>query len=188
MTRLTLAVRNTIVLIPGVQDLVATGAVGRSNNWLDGWVFDSKPWATIERYSHKAMVVVADDGTWMSPNSGNTNRFPAIYVDVWASPTRNADGSVNKEDADELIESVMDAIIPVFHTPNVDVPGRSGDPFIAHLGAPGSARFLGSAEDIAERTGVRMLYGEMQGEPAFSDVLDGNGARMGRYRFGLSIA
>jgi hypothetical protein len=183
----TLAARNTIVQIPDVQDMVASGQIGKSTNWMDGWVFDTRPYAAIEKWSNKALLVVSDSGTWQTPNPHNTNRFPAIYIDVWASPTRNDDGSVKMDDAEDLIEKIMAALMPVFHTVNVDVPGRTGAPLVPYLGRPGYVRRWGTAAEIASGKGVQVLHSELLGEPVYSPVEDGNGALMSRCRFGLSI-
>jgi len=186
MTRLTLAARNLLVQTPEVQARVADKTIGRGtvNGFSDGWVFDTTPYANIEKKSHQAFIVVAFDGTWQAPNEHNTARFPRMVVDVWASPTRKPDGTVQVNDADYLIEEIMDDLRPYLHTVNVDVAPDAP----AWMGTPGQPRIWGTAAEIANRTGVLVMYSQALGEPTFSDVKDGNGARMGRYSFGVSTA
>lgn len=189
MTRLTLAARNLVVQAPEVKALIAAKQIGSSKTWSDGWVFDDKPYITIEKYSHQALLVITDANGWQEPNDHNTARFPKINVDIWASPTRNADKSVVTHDADRLIEDVFDAIYPYLHTIQPSVPGNASlDPTRSYLGRPGFPRFWGTAEEIEARTGVLVISSKLLGEPSFFDVEDGNGARMGRYTFGLQTA
>lgn len=188
MTRLTLGCRNLLVQVPEIKALISAKKIGRSKTWSDGWIFDGKPYITIEKYSNLALVIITDAGGWQAPNGHNSSRFPQIFVDVWASPTRHDDGSEVSPDADLLIEDVFDAMRPYLHTTNVDVPGRTGDAFIPYMGKPGHPRIWGTAEEISSQTGVRVISSEILGEPTFSDVSDGNGARMGRISVGVHIA
>jgi len=183
MTRLTLAARNLLVQVPEVQALREMGRIGRGATWPDGWIFDSRPYATIEQYSRKALVVISYAGTWMAPNEHNSAHFHRLYVDIWASPTRLPDGTPEREDADMLIETVWEALSTHLHTVNRDVPSDgSVSPL---LGLPGHPRVWGTAEEIEARTGVVVLGSQQLGEPDLSDVRDGNGARMGRYVIGV---
>lgn len=176
--------------VPEVKALVRAGTIGRSTLWPEGWIFDSQPFGvTIEKYSAKAMIVVADGSGWMSPNEHNTARFPQIFVDIWASPRRKDDGSAADYSADTRIEEIFDAIRPYLHTVNMSVPGNpTTAPTLPYLGRPGSPRFWGTPEQIQARTGALVISSQQLGEPDFSDVRDGNGARMGRYRFGIQTA
>lgn len=175
MTRLTLAARNKIVQIPAVQDLVSAGKIGKSATWTSGWIFDSRPQVEIETSSAKCMVVVADDGTWLPPNAHNTEKFLAMFVDVWASPTRNTDGSQRTPDAEFLIETVFEALLPELHT-------------VHPAGPDGEIRWWGTASQIENRTGLPVFYSQKLTEIEFSPVEDGNGAVMGRVRFGVATA
>lgn len=185
MTRLTLDLRNLLVQTPEIQTFISDKVIGRgSTAFTDGFVFDSTPFTNIEKKSHQAFIVIAHDGTWQAPNAHNNMRFPRIVVDVWASPTRKADGTPATTDADLLIEEVMAGIWPYLHTVNMDVPPDAP----AILGEPGKPRIWGTAGQIATRTGSLVMASQSLGEPTFTDVRDGNGARMGRYAFGVSTA
>lgn len=185
MTRLTLALRNTLVQTPEVQAMVADGRIGRGTTWTDGWIFSDKPHANIEKKSYSSLTVITE-ATWQSRNAHNTSRFPLLLIDIWASPTRRTDGSVLREDADNLIEDVFSAYFPYVHTVNMSVPGNADlDPTLPYLGRPGSPRFWGTAEQIADHTGSLVIAAEHVGGPDFSDVRDGNGARMARYQIGV---
>ena len=169
--------------------MIADKRIGKGNAFVDGWVFDTMPYANIEKKSHQALIVITHDGTWQSPNEHNTARFVRINVDIWASPTRQADGTVIRNDADDLIEEVMEAIRPYLHTVNPSVPGNSTtDPVLPYLGKPGQPRIWGTASQIAAGTGVLVIGSQALNEPTFNDVKDGNGARMARYSFGVATA
>lgn len=193
MTRLTLGARNLLVQAPEVKALISAGVLGGGaafSTWKDGWVFADQPYANIESRSHMALVVISDGGGWQGPDPAGTSRFPRLLVDIWASPTRHVSDhtSVKIQDADILIEDVFAALRPYLHTVNLGVPGSPDHSLTTWQGVPGSPRVWGTAAQIVGRTGVTVLSSEQQGEPNFSDVRDGNGARMGRYAFGLHIA
>lgn len=188
MINLALAARNLLVQTPQVKALVAAGLIGggpRYQTWKDGWIFADLPYATIEKRSHMALVVLSDGGSWSEPSTYNSGRFPRLLCDIWASPTRT-DGdpsSVKSPDADDLIVQVYDALQPYLHLLNSGVPSDSTQAF---LGRPGYPRYWGTATEIATRTGALILGSNLLSEPVFSDVRDGNGARMARYPFGVS--
>lgn len=188
MTRLTLAARNYLVQTPEIKALISSGKLGNGSAFKDGWIFTGKPYATIEKYSYKSLIVVTET-PWSAPNAHNTMEFPMINVDIWASPHRMADGTPIKDDADLLIEEVMQAMKPYLHTINLAVPGNADlDPELSYLGKPGDPRIWGTENEIRDRTGVLILASQMLNGPVLRDVQDGNGARMGRYTFGIHTA
>jgi hypothetical protein len=190
MNRLTLACRNMLVQTPQVVARVADGTIGGQGSaaWSDGWIFADKPEANIEKRSHRALIVLTSGGNWQSPNPHNTAQFPLLLLDIWASPTRNADGSPSMPDADLLIEDIFAEIRPYLHTVDLGVPGIDSDPALPYLGRPGYPRFWGTAEEIANRTGTLIVSSQHVGGPDFADVKDGNGARFARYTFGIQTA
>lgn len=169
MTRLTLAARNLLVQDDTLLPLIGSGTL------LGPWVFADSPFARIEN-SQKVLVVITENGSHSPANLHNTVRFPKMYVDVWADPTRNSDNSVHAFDADDKIEAVLAVINKHFHTANLDVP--PGAP--AYQGAPGSFKVWGTAEQIAARTGVLILGSQFMDGPTYSDVSNSTGTRMGR--------
>jgi hypothetical protein len=185
MTRLTVAARNLAAIIPGIQSKVADGSIGSDSVWTDGWIFSDKPYANIEKKSHTALIVISPGGNWQAPNQYNTSRFPLMYIDIWASPTRGTNFSPVRPDADTLIEEVFDVLFPYFHTVNQDVPGIASDPDLPYLGKPGFPRVWGTADEISSRTGVTIVGSQLLLEPEFADVEDGNGARFARFSFGV---
>lgn len=186
MSRLTLDCRNMLVQTPEFQARLADKTIGRGQAFNDGWCFDSYPYANIEKKSHQALVVITDAGTWQEPNAHNSQRFPRINVDIWASPTRMPDGSPKTNDADFLIEDIAKEFMRYLHTVNLDVPGDQDEPVLPYLGKPGQPRMWGTATQIEARTGSFVFGSQSLDQPIFSDVRDGNGARMGRYSFGIS--
>lgn len=83
----------------------------------------------------------------------------------------------------------MAALRPHLHTISMAVPGNSDlDPTVSYLGRPGFPRIWGTAAEVAAKTGVLVISSESLGQPDFNDVRDGNGARMGRYAFGVHTA
>lgn len=175
-----------LVSLPEIQALVASRKIGRGQTFPEGFIFFDNPHATVEKLSHRALIVVTYGGPWQAPNAHNTVRFLRVNVDVWASPTRATDGGVQIPDADDLIEEVAAAFLPYMHTVNVDVPGRAQDAADAVLGTRGLPRVWGTPTQVSTRSGTVVLSSELLGFPEFSDVRDGNGARMARYVFGVS--
>lgn len=180
-----LAAREYIAQIPEIKALVTAGLIGRGEIFTDGWIFAYKPQrVTIEKYSHRAMIVVNSDDQWAPMNEYGTAQFPRLFVDIWASPTRNSDGSENKPDADELIRRVMAAMMPHLHTVNIAVPVGSPD----FMGPDGGTRMWGTAAQIASREGLPIYGSHNLDGPKFSDVANGNGARMASWTFGISTS
>lgn len=189
MSRLTLDLRNLLVQTPEVHAFIAAKTIGKGTTaFTDGFIFDTTQFTNVEKKSNQAFIVIAHDGTWQAPNAHNNMRFPRIVVDIWASPARKPDGTpISTQTADYLIEEVMAGIWKYLHTVNMDVPPME-DLDYAFLGTPGKPRIWGTAAQIANRTGSLVMASQSLGEPQFSDVKDGNGARMGRYAFGVSTA
>src|SRR5690606_35499722 len=121
----------------------------------------------------KAMVVIFTDGGW-GANNQNTARFPRLFVDIWANPTRNPDKSVQMKDADLKIESVYLAIDKYLHLVDTSLPN-------------GLSVMWGTATEISNRTGVRIINSSRQGEPVLSPAFGDEGALMGRVEYHVQI-
>lgn len=163
--RLTLSIRNYLAQQPEVRELL-----GSDKTW-DTWIFADKPYVKIEN-TGKAMIVIQIDGGWSAPNDHNTMKFPRVFVDVWADPDRNPDGSVKKPNADDKIAKVHDAVMRYLHTVNMN---RNGKPLV-----------WGTKQQMDTYTGVVVAGSAKQNEPEYSDVRDGNGARMASSRYGIN--
>lgn len=183
MSRLSVALRNYLVQAPEVQALVAAGTLGKGPHWTDGWIFPDKPFANIEKYSAKALVVVTQTTNYDPMNVYNTEEFPRVYLDVWASPTRDAAGSPVQMNADNVCETVFAAIKPYVHTVHLGVHTTSP----AFMGTPGNFLQWGTAAEIASNTGLFIGSSTYTNGPVFTDVSDGNGAVMARYTLGVQV-
>lgn len=177
MTALTYAARNLLA-----QDTELTALLGRSLNWPT-WIFADKPFVKIEN-SQRVLIVITQGDPWAPPNPHNTQTFPLLNVDVWADPTRNADKSVKEYDADDKIEAVVKHLNKHFHTVNVGVPYDAP----AYLGTRGMPRIWGTAEQIAEKTGVVVTGSQRLDGPSLSDMRESEGTRMGRMQYGVNVA
>lgn len=163
MTDIVNAVQQALQEHPPIQALVAEPYIGSDAAWVNGWIFDSSLSTRIEN-SQRCAIVVSYGGGWNVPLDGNTVRFPQVIVDIWADPTRAADNSVSVDDAREKALKIYDAVFSLLHRVK-----RSTD--------DGGAIYFG---------GVRVITSESLGEPDLQPVIDGNGAKMLRCRFGLS--
>jgi predicted metal-dependent RNase len=163
--RLTLSIRNYLAQQPEVTSLL-----GHDDTW-DTWIFADKPYAQIEK-TGKAMLVIQMDNGWTAPNPHNTMKFPRIYVDVWADPDRNKDGSVKKSNADDKIIKVQDAVMKFLHTVSMNMHGK---PIV-----------WGTAAQMKTYTGVIINGSAKTTETVFNDVTDGGGARMGSSVYGVN--
>jgi hypothetical protein len=115
-------------------------------------------------------------------NSHNNMQFPRLFVDIWADPTRLIDNSPETWDADDKIEKLIPLLDRHFHTANLDV-----SPYVNVIyGRPGDPRIWGTADQIEHRTGQIILGSERAQGPDYSDVRDGNGARMARLIYNVS--
>lgn len=167
MTDLTLAARNLLA-----QDHQLRKLLGRSASW-DTWVFSEEPFANFEG-SGKCLIVINENGTWTAPNAHNTLSFPKLTVDVWADPTRNPDKSVRVQDAKAKIVDIGKLLSRHFHL--VDMGTRTGMPYI-----------WGTAEEIANKTGVVISGSQFLNGPTFAQVRDAQGAWMGSFDYGVNV-
>jgi hypothetical protein len=167
MTRLSLAVRNTLA-----QYTPLTALLGRSASW-DTWIFDEKP-VMIRFEKNSAAVVVINEGEpYTSPNPHNRMYFPSLVVDVWADPDRGTDGNITRDNAKDKILDIQRAMDRILHT--VDTGGPGGGPII-----------WGTAEEIAQKTGV-IITGSMRlSGPVFSPISGTETAWMGRFTYGVN--
>jgi hypothetical protein len=163
--KLALAAVNYLMQQPSVTNQVGSDAEGP-------WIFWQAPQATIENTS-TSMVVINSVAGW-DANPHNTARFPTLVVDIWTDPTRNSDDSVRKPDAALRAEAVYEALDRFLHLVNADVPG-------------GGAVYWGTPEEIASKTGVRIISSERRGEPEVQPALNDEGAVIATVRYNVSI-
>lgn len=161
MTSLSLAARNQLA-----QDTELTALLGKSLTW-DTWIFDERPIGVKIENTQKCLIVVNEEDQADSPNEHNTLLFPSLVVDVWADPTRNDDKSVRVYDAKNKIEAISRLVNRHFHT--VDMGTPQGGPLI-----------WGTAEEVAEKTGVVVAASARRSGPTYSPVRDSDGSFMGR--------
>lgn len=155
-----------------------TELVGTSKNF-SSWIWADKPLGKIEGYGkiapqRSALIVIVEDNGWAQPNDHNTLRFPRVYIDVWADPTRNPDGSVQMQDADDKIDAIHRKVMKYLHL--VDMGDRNGMPVC-----------WGTKEQMETWTGSIISSSSKNQEPVYSDVRDGNGARMGAATYGMAV-
>lgn len=164
MTDVSKAVQYALQEHPPIRDLVTQGVIGKDAAWVNGWVFDSSLRVVLEN-TQKCAIVVSYGGPWETPDPSNTFRSPSVAVDIWADPTRNPDNSVKFDDAKTKCFDIYDAVFSLLHRTNRDT-------------ASGGSLFFDS---------LRVLASQSLGEPDLTSVSDGNGAKMLRARFGLTI-
>lgn len=167
MAQLAYDVRNYLAQQKDLTDLLAS-----SPNW-GTWIYADKPLGKIEN-TGKALVVISENGSSDSSNSHNTLAFPRLYVDVWADPTRNPDGSVRQQDADIKIGKIHKLLSKYLHL--VDNGTRQGMPIC-----------WGNQAQMLTYTGSLINSSQRDGEPTYYDVADGNGARMGSVTYSVSV-
>lgn len=155
MTVLTLDISNRLAADEDIQSLV-----GSSSNF-PVWVFEDRPWATIEG-TQTSMVVVTEDTPFSEVPAFGTIGSSRVHVDIWSDCTRNSDGSVQVRDADDKIKAIVPHVMKYLHTVNLDTP--SGYP-----------RKYGSSYILAGEVDMSGVI--------LSDVFDSDGTRMGRLTF-----
>lgn len=168
MTQLSLGIRNLLA-----QDAELKSLLGRSVSW-DTWIFSDDPVGVKVEGTQKCLIVITENGTWSSPNAYNTQRFPRVFVDIWADPTRNANLSVQLPDAKDKIEAIVKVVKRHLHT--VDPSRSNGMPLI-----------WGTAEQIADKTGVVVAGSQQLDGPDYSPIKDSTGSFMGRLTYGVNV-
>lgn len=168
MTKLSLGIRNFLA-----QDTALKALLGRSQSW-DTWIFSDDPVGVKVESTQKCLIVITENGLWTPPNAYNTQRFPRIFVDVWADPTRNTNGSVKISDAKDKIEAIVAVVDSHLHT--VDLARPDGMPWI-----------WGTAEQISNKTGVVVSGSQHLDGPDYSPIRDSEGSFMGRVTYGVNV-
>lgn len=167
MTVLSLAAKNLLV-----QDKELTPLIGRSQSW-GYWIFEDEPTGAKFEKTSKVLIVVSEGDAWAPSNGHNTLWFPTLYVDIWADPTRNANGSVRTPDAKDKIERIARIVDRHFH--RVDSADLNGMPIV-----------WGTSEEISAKTGV-IVTGSLRGSGnvIYSPIRDAEGAWMGRLTYNI---
>lgn len=167
MTTLAYAARN---MLAGKTDV--TSLLGDDALW-DTWIFVDAPQALVEN-SQTCLIVIAEDDGWANANDYNTARFPRLQIDIWADPTRNPDGSVQKRDAKLKIEAVYKAVDKYLHLVDNSLPG-------------GVHHKWGTAAQVAAGTATRIVSSKRSGEPSYSPTFDNTGGYMARLYYNVEI-
>lgn len=107
---LTLYVRRELASRPEIAAMVGT-----SPDWPI-WIWRWRPHEQVEGTGQRA-IVISRPRPWAVPNRHNTATFDLVQVDVYADPTRDAEGRPTKEDAEERALAVCDEIRNVMHFP-----------------------------------------------------------------------
>lgn len=165
MTRLSLAVRNLLA-----QDERFRQWIPKSASW-DVWIFDEKPVMANFEGKGKCIIVINEVAPWTDPNGHNTLEFPAIEVDIWADPDRKPDGTILVDNAKDKIKDIARVVDSHLH--RVD-PGQDG------------WMIWGTAEQIAQKTGVLVAESKKGDVSDFSPIKDTEGAWMRRYTYVLN--
>ncbi len=172
MAQLALNIRNYLAQQEDLRALL-----GSSKTW-DTWMWADKPLGKIEgsgkiNGARSALLVVSEGTQWTTPNEHNTLHFPRIFIDVWADPTRNQDGDVAMQDADNKISAIHRVVSKYLHL--VDNGDRKGQPVC-----------WGTAAQMESFKGSLINSSTRAGEPAYADVRDGDGARMAAVTYNVS--
>lgn len=154
--------RKFLVTTPEVQALVTAGTIASDNVMTTGYLFTGSPYKKVETLNKAAILVIRQDEDSEPPRPGSNFDFPKLTLDIWASPTRDANGDVQDYDADDVIRTVYKAIRKYIHTVN-------------------------SANSPKNWAGTVIVSSEVQEGPTYSDVREGNGARMARVIIGVTL-
>lgn len=166
MTELAYAARNYLLQQSSVTSLIGDDANGE-------WIFVDRPEARVEN-SQTSLIVITTEGGW-GANEHNTARFPTLVVDIWSDPERDpATNAVISQDAKLKAEAVYKAIDKVLHQ--------------VHNARPGGASVMwGTAEQITNKTGVRIVTSSRTNEPDYRPTFDNAGGVIATIRYNLSI-
>ena len=167
MSRLSKAVRNLLVADPEIFYLV-----GSDPTWNDGWVFYDNIYVRLEN-SQTSAIVITENSTFSAPNPHNTMIFPRLVVDIWSDPTRAPENTIQAQDAKDKIEALHALVKTHLHTVNLS-DNR------------GNTIYWGTPAEIATKSGVAIAGSQLLSGPEYSSLVDGNGAWMGRFVYGVN--
>lgn len=163
--RISTKLRNFITTLPVIQQMVSDGKIGSDTVMPEGYIFEGKPYVTVEKLNKSAILVVSSVDSWEPPLRERSLEYPRVDLDIWASPTRDANGGVQEYDADDLIDEIYMALKPYIH--------------IVHRSKENGGIF--------DWNGAFIVSSEVIDGPIYRDVRDGNGARMARISIGVSM-
>lgn len=104
-----------LLTTPEIQALVASGKIGKSTSYPQGFIFEGKPYAKIDNLSHSSIVVISSTSQWSPPRRGSGLEYPLVDIEIWAAPSKGSDGSVAEFDSEDVIDDVYEAIKPYVH-------------------------------------------------------------------------
>lgn len=168
MTRLSLAVRNTLAQDPRFLE----AGVAKSASW-DVWIFDEKPVLARFEGNGKCLIVINEGAPFTPPNGHNTLSFPSLIVDIWADPDRNPDKTVLRDNAKDKIEVISKIVDSHLH--RVD-PG----------GVDGGYIIWGTAAQIQSKTGVLVTESKKLDVSEYTPIKDTESAWMRRSTYGVN--
>ncbi len=168
MTALSLAVQRTLARDTALTSLLAKSTI------LGPWVFDEKPTGAKIEGTQKCLIVINEGPQWTSPNTHNTLKFPTLYVDIWADPTRNDDGSVRVENAKNKIENIQKQVDRILN--RMDSGTDAGGLII-----------FGTAAQVSTKSGVAVASSKRMAGPVYSEVTDSLGSWMGRLTYSIQL-
>ena len=93
---------------------VSVQAVLGSSDIYPTWVFQDRPYAPVEG-SQRVAVVLSWAGSWTTPNTHNTMKFPRLRVEFLGDPTRGETGQTRVQDARNKIALAHEAVDKVLH-------------------------------------------------------------------------
>lgn len=145
-----------------VADTTLANALG-SGQGFNVWVFQWRPYVTIEG-SGEAAVVLSARGGWTSPNMHNTMAFPRLQVEVWADLQRDANGNPAQRTAEDLCQDVGEQLDRLLHLPD------------------GQLHVWGDSNGS-----IRVLRSMKLGEIDIVDVPEGDGMCRGTLNYGVVL-
>lgn len=134
--------------------------------------------------TQEVACVLSTTGSWTSPNTHNTAKFPRLLVEVYADPIRDVKRSPTVYNTQQRALRVAEKISDVLHRPFAGEWGPVANP------AYDSADPEAEPETIPLRVfddNLRIIASHRLDEPAPFPVPDGDGMVVARVAFGLSV-
>jgi hypothetical protein len=116
--RLTQNLIEFLLSTPEVQALVASGIIASSVSYPRGYIFEGRSYEPLDNLSRSSVIVIYSNSPWSPPRRGSGLEYPLVELEIWAAPSKGADGSVAEFDAEDVIDEVYRAIKPYVHLVN----------------------------------------------------------------------
>lgn len=162
-TGVAVGLRNFLVGRPEIQALVASKKIASDSNMPEGYIFEGKPLAVVDKLNDSTLIVISTSEPSSPPRPGSGFDHVLVHIDIWAAPKKTpGTKDVEEINADDNIRLVYSVIRPFVH-------------------------LVGSSDSSYLWDGVKIAGSEISDGPDYRDVKNAEWHRMARISLDVTV-